>query len=403
MSEPAHNVEGLNPKDTLHGLLGVYDNLNDPVPDINKPERMIGLCISFGVMAWLCVAFRLFTRFKIVKAAGLDDLFVVLSAITMTAALAAICVATKYGLGEHYLKLNVEDASNFLKTLYVFNGTYCISTALIKISLLLQYMRLYERGTILFSVCRYLMIIVSLWGIAYSAIAWVPCSPVDKYWWISFDENTTEVKCYGYGSQNVAEFKATYESHAALNMLFDLLVMVLPIPLYFNKDAPVQTKRGLIGIVVMGSLVNIFSIWRFATTIKHQVTTYPTFDPTFYLPITAVMAGLELAAACICASIPVFWGPLIQHASQYLGIGNIFVTHEVKVETEHRFKDLGSRDQFADMEMQNPSNHSRSGSEANLAVPRSESRMEWVDKTGLQQSYQTWEQKTPTNERFGGR
>ncbi|KAK3988763.1 hypothetical protein QBC44DRAFT_397737 [Cladorrhinum sp. PSN332] len=400
----SHDLQGVNPKGTLHGLLGIYDNLSDPKPDINKPERMIGLCISFGIMAWLCVAFRLFTRFTVIKAPGLDDLFVVLSAVTMTATLAGICVATKYGLGEHFLMLDsVETASKFLKTLYVVNASYCTSTALIKISLLLQYMRLYPRGTLLHWTCRYLLILIAAWGLAYSAIAWVPCSPVRDYWLISFDTDTSVVKCYGYGSQNVAIFKATYESHAAINMLFDILVMLLPIPLYFNKDAPVQTKRGLVGIVVMGSLVNIFSIWRFATTIKHQVTTYPTFDPTWYLPITAVMAGLELSTACICASIPVFWGPLVQHASQFLGIGNIFVTHEVKVETEHRFQDLGSRDQFADMEMQNPPTHSRSGSEANLAV-RSGSRTEWVqvDKVGMQQHYQTWEQKTPTNQGFGG-
>ncbi|KAK4164754.1 hypothetical protein QBC43DRAFT_210098 [Cladorrhinum sp. PSN259] len=401
----SHYVEGVNPKGTLHGLLGVYDNLNDPKPDINKPERINGLCISFGVLAWICVAFRLFTRYRIVKAPGWDDLFVVLSAITMTIALAAICVATKTGLGEHFLELDsVETASDFLKTLYVFNASYCTSTALIKISLLLQYMRLYPRGTRLHSTCRYLMIFIAVWGTAYSAIAWVPCSPVHEYWLISFDTNTSNVKCYGYGSQNVKVFKATYESHAAINMLMDILVMLLPIPLYYNKDAPVGTKRGLVGIVIMGTIVNVFSIWRFATTIKHQVTTFPTFDPTWYLPITAVMAGLELSTACICASIPVFWGPLVQHASNLLGIGSIFVTHEVKVETEHRFQDLGSRDQFADIEMQQPPSHSRSGSEANLAV-RPGSRMEWVqvDKDGMQQHYQTWEAKTPTNERFQGR
>lgn len=83
-------MAGLSPEGTVLGLLGIYDNSNERMPDINKPERINGLCISFGIMAWLCVAFRLFTRFKVVKAPGWDDVFVVLSALTMTVALIGI-------------------------------------------------------------------------------------------------------------------------------------------------------------------------------------------------------------------------------------------------------------------------------------------------------------------------
>jgi L-alanine-DL-glutamate epimerase-like enolase superfamily enzyme len=95
--------------------------------------------------------------------------------------------------------------------------------------------------------------------------------------------------------------------------------------------------------------VNIFSIWRFATTIKTGAATYPTFDPTWYGPITIVMAGLETASACICASIPVFWGPLVASASHLFG--QIFVTQEVRVTTHDRFDDLESKEVLGDMEM----------------------------------------------------
>lgn len=306
--------------------------------------------------------------------------------------------ATKSGLGQHFLQLgSIDTARGFLKRIYIFNASYCMSTAFIKISLLLQYMRLYQRGTLLYATCRWLMILVALWGLAYSAIAWIPCNPVSDYWLIDFEVDTSNVKCYGYGSQNITAFKATYESHAAVNMLLDLLVMVLPVPLYFYKDAQTRTRLGLVGILLMGTVVNIFSIWRFATTIKHEVTTSPTFDPTWYLPITAVMAALELATACMCASIPVFWGPMAQQASKMFGLGSIFVTHEIKVETEQRLQHLDSRDAFAvDLEMQN-ANQSMEGSEIDLGV-RSGSRLEWVDKDGLRMHYQTWEAKTTSTQ-----
>lgn len=129
-----------------------------------------------------------------------------------------------------------------------------MSTALIKISLLLQYMRLYQRGTRLYNTCRGLAVFVSLWGIVYSIIAWVPCVPVSDYWTVLHEQDISGVKCYGYGSQSVEVFKATYESHAAVNMVLDLVVMALPIPLYFEAGAHGRTRMGLVGIIIMGTM-----------------------------------------------------------------------------------------------------------------------------------------------------
>jgi hypothetical protein len=129
-----------------------------------------------------------------------------------------------------------------------------MSTALIKISLLLQYMRLYQRGTRLYNTCKWLVVFISLWGVAYSIIAWVPCVPVSDYWTVLYEQDISGLRCYGYGSQSVEVFKATYESHAAVNMLLDLVVMALPIPLYFEPGARGRTRMGLVGVILMGTM-----------------------------------------------------------------------------------------------------------------------------------------------------
>jgi hypothetical protein len=40
--------------------------------------------------------------------------------------------------------------------------------------------------------------------------------------------------------------------------------------------------------------------------IPSQVATYPTRDPTWYGSISIMLAALEINAASICASVPVF-------------------------------------------------------------------------------------------------
>jgi len=83
--------------------------------------------------------------------------------------------------------------------------------------------------------------------------------------------------------------------------------------------------------------------------LEHRVATYPVDDPTWYGPISVLLAVLEVDAASICASVPVFWPVLTQQ------LGKIFVTKEFAVVHEERY-DLDT--------VHSPT--SRTGSEAEL-------------------------------------
>jgi hypothetical protein len=93
----------------------------------------------------------------------------------------------------------------------------------------------------------------------------------------------------------------------------------------------------------------MFAIWRLQTIIAHQAAYYPTHDPTWYGPSSIILAVLEIDAAAICASVPVFWPALEAHW------GSIFVTQEIKITHEDRYDE---EDRY--------SHHSRQGSEAEL-------------------------------------
>lgn len=66
---------------SLVDLIGAADNLSEPEPALNKKSAILGLVISFQLLTWICVLFRLYTRFVIIKMPWWDDLFVVLSSV----------------------------------------------------------------------------------------------------------------------------------------------------------------------------------------------------------------------------------------------------------------------------------------------------------------------------------
>ncbi|KAI1778737.1 hypothetical protein F4818DRAFT_402328 [Hypoxylon cercidicola] len=220
---------------------------------------------------------------------------------------------------------------SYLKVFYVTNASYNVSTTLIKLSLLFQYLRVFQSGNMR-TICITMLVIVSLWGAVYSFLGWVPCFPISGYWTMG-----AGATCYGFGSTNANDFFAIYVSHTAMNTILDMIVYAIPVPLYFQRDIVRRTKVGLVGLVIMGAIVNGLTIWRLATIVQHRATTSPTFDPTWYAPISVILGALEVNIASICASVPIFWPSLKARLDE------IFVTTEVTITRNRRSNRLSEQ------------------------------------------------------------
>lgn len=331
--------------------LSMYNgsNLNEPMPMWNRPETILGVTIAFMVSSWIGVLLRLYTRLFVVNAAGWDDLFVGLYVLFCTMGGIAICIATYHGLGQHVVLISEADRRIYLMNFYVANASYILATAFIKLALLLQYIRLFQHRKNLRRLCIGLIVFTSIWGAAYGFLAWVPCLPVHGFW-----NQDPKATCYAFGNGLGKAFTITYETHSAINMVLDVLVLAIPVPLYFEKDTTPRVRLGLIGLFMIGVLVNAMAVWRLQTIIEHQAATYPTPDPTWYGPISMLLALIEVDLSAIAASIPIFW-PVLQMAW-----GKIVVTKEVEVNFEDRY-DYGL----------DSASRSRSGSQSQLRKQRS--------------------------------
>ncbi|KAH8897804.1 hypothetical protein GQ53DRAFT_884653 [Thozetella sp. PMI_491] len=309
---------------SVFDLVGKYDNLHDPVPFLNTRPAIFGLIITFLILSWTCAVSRLYTRFVVLNSPGWDDAFVILVMLTTLVLSLGTCLATEQGLGKHFLLLGLDGMPAFVKAFYIPNATYAMSTAFIKLALLFQYLRIFERGTKVRFLTIFFIVVTSCWGFAYSFIAWVPCWPVTAYWDWSFDA----VARWGFGSHDVGIFVGTYISHVAGNVVLDLIVFAIPVPLYFSSTSSKKSRWGICFLVVLGLIVNILSVWRLVSIIDTQAGTSPTLDPSWYGSAPIVLAALEVNLAVICASLPVFW-PVLEH-----NIGKIFITHEIEISHE---------------------------------------------------------------------
>lgn len=157
--------------------------------------------------------------------------------------------AIKYGTGRHFLLLTVGSVRMYLKLFYVLNINLNLSATFIKLSLLCQFLRLFDKGTWAYRASLVGLVFVTLWGLTFVILSLVPCTVISDAWNI-FAANP---RCWGYASQNPDLFTATLVSHNLINTIFDIYITAIPFQLYFQPDVTSRTRLGLMVLLLMGA------------------------------------------------------------------------------------------------------------------------------------------------------
>ncbi|OAG19000.1 hypothetical protein CC77DRAFT_1010222 [Alternaria alternata] len=307
------------------------DNAN--LPNVNEPETILGLTIAFLSVAIFTLSLRLWFRIKD-RLWGWDDLFVVLAAAASFIGDIMVCMMPVDGLGLHLWTLDAEHLTSYFKHIYSTNAAYTASTALIKLSILIQYLRLFAEAAPSATHAQYrlarcitwaMIVICSLWGLTFFFLALFPCNPIAKNW-----NPTLDGTCIGWGSKNPQDFFHMFLGHAVSNCLLDILVLLLPVPFVTTLRIAGKSRAGLVGLFSLGCVVVIVAIGRMIAMSVNKAGTEPVLDMSFHTPIVYIFAVLEVNFAIITASIPIFWPAIATLASN-----KIFVVNEVQIHVEH--------------------------------------------------------------------
>lgn len=157
--------------------------------------------------------------------------------------------AIPYGYGQHMLLITVGQAGKYLVTFYMFNICLNCAASFIKLSLLFQYLRIFEKGSWPYRLALFAIGLVTLWGTAFVILAIIPCWPISDFWY-----SPTDAKCWGYGAWSTGELTATFYSHTILNIILDLIILAIPFNLYFQASMTFKMRLGLLALLLMGAL-----------------------------------------------------------------------------------------------------------------------------------------------------
>ncbi|KAJ6259390.1 hypothetical protein Dda_6291 [Drechslerella dactyloides] len=263
-----------------------------PAPDYEHPANrgrsLIVVEIALFSLTAIIVAGRIYTRRWIIRSFGLDDWFIIPSTIFCLGLTISTCLATTGGYGLHIYDVPHHLRTKSLEYAWANMLLYCIAVTFTKISILCFYLRLVPSGPFRTLTWLTMAAVVTL-GVAYALMVVFYCIPVRAYW-----------QPYEYPDAKCLSDEAALISNAAVNIVLDCWLWIMPVPVVWKVRLPLRQRVGLVAVFALGFFVCLAGALRLVYVIR---TAY-SYDRTWDGFSAWIWTAAESDVGIICASLP---------------------------------------------------------------------------------------------------
>ncbi|KAL2216001.1 hypothetical protein M432DRAFT_647162 [Thermoascus aurantiacus ATCC 26904] len=269
--------------------MGWVYNLKDPNAPTSAP-RLIAICVVFSTAAFLAVALRFYVRYTTQRALWVDD-YAALSSAILGAAYSGIAIAqTRWGQALDPAYFPPENTIPFSKIQYSGGPVYTLALLGFKLSLLFSYLRIGGFVKSYAYIIYGVIVLVICNQIIFTCVISFACHPIAKQW-----DPSLPGSCIN-----------TIASYYGTSLGFDVIIIVLPIPVLLTLQLKKRQKIVLIGLFGLGFFVTVIQIIRIFT-IKN-LKSYTNSEAI------VIWSAIEISVGVIIPCIPTY-GPLFRSFS----------------------------------------------------------------------------------------
>ncbi|KAL8724487.1 MAG: hypothetical protein Q9166_007921 [cf. Caloplaca sp. 2 TL-2023] len=264
-------------------------------PNFTSPEDhhklfvwTIVLTITVSTLALLM---RMYTKIKIIRKVGWEDYTSILGFFLWIGYCVPTSLIMVHGGGVHQWNVRLKDLIAILYYSYVSAIMYGITVFIIKLSILLQYMKIFASAQIRNSLYWGILAIIWINFAFYFAITFAEiflCSPREKYW----DVFNTTGHCHDRNAANIAA--------GCVNSFSDFVIILLPQRVIWKLQMPLKRKLGVSAIFLTGLFVCMTSIIR----LYYAIRLGQTGDITWNIALMGFWTYAELSVGVVCGCLP---------------------------------------------------------------------------------------------------
>ncbi|KAI4268066.1 MAG: hypothetical protein L6R38_007976 [Xanthoria sp. 2 TBL-2021] len=273
--------------------------------DDDRSGALYATAATMIVLPTIAVVLRLACRRHLQAPISHDDIAIIVALVLCWGICVMIVLCGHFGTGRHTMTNPIPHVVHFIQLMYAVELTYTVLITTTKFSILLFYRRVFisQATSLRFRIVWYAITVWTfLWGISTFFAAAFQCSPASFYW--SKYTRKTQGTCM--------DLRVLLLVTASLNIVTDVALLILPMPVVWNLKIERSQKFAVSGIFLLGGLsfvsVCVASIIR--APYLNQVVTV---DPQWTSVNASIWSVIEPGVGIICASLPSM-GPILRKA-----------------------------------------------------------------------------------------
>ncbi|ERS97337.1 uncharacterized protein SPSK_02526 [Sporothrix schenckii 1099-18] len=245
----------------------------------------LGVVTTCLILSFFSFVFRLFARTRSAAKLWYDDYWMCFVMVLCFAMSAGDYTGLAFGSGQHQADLPVEEFTSFLKNLYAYMILWACGVFSVKVGILLFYWRVFPTQSFRIGVVCVACLSTGIFLGNFFSFA-LQCLPVSLFW-----DETVKGKCI---NQN-----AFYLASAIINVIGDVAVLFLPIPVVWGLHTSRSKKLSLSFLFLLGAFVCVASIFRILAVKEIDPT-----DFTYSNVAGGLWSTVEVEIGFICANLP---------------------------------------------------------------------------------------------------
>lgn len=259
--------------------------------------------LVFFIVATIFVSLRMASRVWIVKRVGLDDYLMVLAWFLAFGIAFTICYGSTVGLGRHETDVPDSWQVHLKSSQYAFSILYQPALMAQKASILVFYLSLSQNNRVFKWACILTLAVVLCGGFALTIFTAFQCHPPSAAYRFS---PTLNASC--------TNILTIYLSSSPLNIISDLALLVLPMPILTGMRLPLKQKIIIVVTFSFGLFVAVVDVIRISqlqsadtyvlSAGHHESSNNSGEDFSWYASYSFMWTAIEVNLGIMCACVP---------------------------------------------------------------------------------------------------
>ncbi|KAF2840737.1 MFS monosaccharide transporter-like protein [Patellaria atrata CBS 101060] len=274
----------------------------------SRQDVVLAVTIAFLACSTVFVTLRLISRFAIVRKVNWDDYFMIFAWLISFGLSFAICYGTSKGLGRHQYDVPHEWNAALRRSEYTFSVLYNPALMATKTSILIFFLSLSKSQRIFRWATYSTLVVVNAAGFALTILNIIQCRPLGAAFKTPIPESAT-----------CTDIVTLYLSSAPVNIITDLAILILPMPILTSMRLPKKQKAILVVTFGFGIFVAVVDVVRIAylqqaaelrlrniqdISSNGDTKNAERNDFSWYASYTFMFSAIEVHVGIMCACVP---------------------------------------------------------------------------------------------------